>query len=39
MDFEYQEENVLAKVLLESGTKDVAVGSVCPSLDHEHDNL
>lgn len=28
MDFEYQEEGVIAKILLESGEKDVAVGSV-----------
>lgn len=28
MDFEFQEEGVLAKVLKESGEKDVAVGSV-----------
>ena len=29
MDFEYQEEGVLAKILMDSGSKDVAVGSVC----------
>ena len=29
MEFEFQEEGVLAKVLKESGEKDVAVGSVC----------
>ena len=28
MDFEFQEEGVLAKVLKESGEKDVAVGNV-----------
>lgn len=28
MDFEFQEEGVLAKVLKDSGTKDVAVGNV-----------
>lgn len=28
MDFEFQEEGVLAKVLKDSGEKDVAVGSV-----------
>jgi pyruvate dehydrogenase E2 component (dihydrolipoamide acetyltransferase) len=28
MDFEFQEEGVLAKILKESGEKDVAVGSV-----------
>lgn len=33
MDFEFQDEGVLAKVLKESGEKDVAVGSVrnCPT--------
>ena len=29
MDFEFQEEGILAKILKESGEKDVAVGSVC----------
>ena len=29
MDFEFQEEGVLARILKESGEKDVAVGSVC----------
>lgn len=29
MDFEFQEEGVLAKILKEQGEKDVAVGSVC----------
>ena len=29
MDFEFQEEGILAKVLKESGEKDVAIGSVC----------
>jgi hypothetical protein len=28
MDFEFQEEGVLAKILKDSGTKDVAVGNV-----------
>ena len=28
MDFEFQEEGILAKVLKDSGEKDVAVGSV-----------
>lgn len=28
MDFEYQEEGVLAKILKETGEKDVAVGNV-----------
>lgn len=28
MDFEFQEEGVIAKILKESGEKDVAVGSV-----------
>lgn len=32
MDFEFQEEGVLAKVLKDSGEKDVAVGSVSSSL-------
>ncbi len=29
MDFEFQEEGVLAKILKETGEKDVAVGYVC----------
>jgi pyruvate dehydrogenase E2 component (dihydrolipoamide acetyltransferase) len=29
MDFEFQEDGVLAKILKDSGTKDVAVGNVC----------
>ena len=29
MDFEFQEDGVLAKILKESGEKDVAVGNVC----------
>lgn len=29
MDFEFQEEGVLAKVLKETGEKDIAVGNVC----------
>jgi pyruvate dehydrogenase E2 component (dihydrolipoamide acetyltransferase) len=29
MDFEFQEEGVIAKVLKDSGAKDVPVGSVC----------
>lgn len=28
MDFEFQEEGILAKVLKESGEKDISVGSV-----------
>ena len=28
MDFEYQEEGLLAKILKDSGEKDVAIGSV-----------
>lgn len=32
MDFEFQEEGTVAKILKETGEKDVAVGSV--SLDH-----
>jgi pyruvate dehydrogenase E2 component (dihydrolipoamide acetyltransferase) len=34
MDFEFQEEGVVAKILKETGEKDVAVGNVshyCPS--------
>ena len=31
MDFEFQEEGVLAKILKESGEKDVAVGNVSPT--------
>ena len=33
MDFEFQEDGVLAKLLKESGEKDVAVGSVSISGD------
>lgn len=29
MDFEFQEEGTLAKILKDTGEKDVAVGSVC----------
>lgn len=29
MDFEYQEDGVFAKILRDSGSKDVAVGNVC----------
>ena len=29
MDFEFQEEGTFAKILKETGEKDVAVGSVC----------
>lgn len=32
MDFEFQEEGVLAKVLKDSGAKDIAVGSVSAPL-------
>ena len=32
MDFEFQEEGVIAKILKDSGAKDVAVGSVSPPL-------
>jgi pyruvate dehydrogenase E2 component (dihydrolipoamide acetyltransferase) len=32
MDFEFQEEGILAKVLKEAGEKDVSVGSVRVSL-------
>lgn len=34
MDFEFQEEGVLAKILLESGEKEVPVGTVCPVPSH-----
>jgi pyruvate dehydrogenase E2 component (dihydrolipoamide acetyltransferase) len=33
MDFEFQEEGVLAKILKDSGEKDVAVGNVSASVD------
>ena len=36
MDFEYQEEGVIAKILKESGEKDVAVGNAS-TLDREAD--
>ena len=44
MDFEFQEEGVLAKILKESGEKDVAVGNVskrqflinCHSANHNY---
>jgi pyruvate dehydrogenase E2 component (dihydrolipoamide acetyltransferase) len=32
MDFEFQEEGVLAKILQDSGSKDIAVGNVRESL-------
>lgn len=32
MDFEFQEEGILAKVLKDSGEKDVAVGNVWPCI-------
>lgn len=32
MDFEFQEEGVLAKILKETGEKEVAVGAVCVAL-------
>ena len=32
MDFEFQEEGVLAKILKDSGEKDVAVGNVSASI-------
>ena len=31
MDFEYQEEGYLAKILSETGSKDVSVGKVSPN--------
>ncbi len=33
MDFEFQEEGTLAKILKDSGEKDVAVGNVWPLRD------
>lgn len=32
MDFEFQEEGVLAKILKQSGEKDIAVGNVSPQM-------
>jgi pyruvate dehydrogenase E2 component (dihydrolipoamide acetyltransferase) len=37
MDFEFQEDGVLAKLLKESGEKDVAVGSVRGGIDMKSD--
>lgn len=34
MDFEFQEEGVLAKILKDSGSKDIAVGNVSPKLPY-----
>lgn len=34
MDFEFQEEGVIAKLLKDSGEKDVAVGNVCHGTPH-----
>jgi pyruvate dehydrogenase E2 component (dihydrolipoamide acetyltransferase) len=31
MDFEFQDEGKIAKILKPSGSKDVAVGNVCPA--------
>ncbi|RPA75706.1 pyruvate dehydrogenase [Ascobolus immersus RN42] len=39
MDFEYQEDGVLAKILLESGEKDVAVGSPIAVLVEEGEDI
>jgi pyruvate dehydrogenase E2 component (dihydrolipoamide acetyltransferase) len=36
MDFEFQEDGVIAKILKESGEKDVAVGSVSSSSSSPH---
>lgn len=36
MDFEFQEDGVLAKILKESGEKDIAVGNVCTTLSCVH---
>lgn len=38
MDFEFQEEGTLAKILKESGEKDVAVGNVC-FISHSPPNI
>lgn len=35
MDFEFQEEGIIAKVLKDAGEKDVPVGNVCPSYTRE----
>lgn len=35
MDFEFQEDGVLAKILEESGAKDIAVGHVSDLLSRE----
>jgi pyruvate dehydrogenase E2 component (dihydrolipoamide acetyltransferase) len=35
MDFEFQEEGVIAKILKDAGEKDIAVGSVSSSLFYE----
>ena len=32
MDFEFQEDGILAKILVPSGEKDVAVGNVSPHI-------
>ena len=34
MDFEFQDEGVLAKILKESGEKDITVGSVSTFFDY-----
>ncbi len=36
MDFEYQDEGVLAKILQDSGSKDVAIGNVRRSSSSPH---
>ena len=36
MDFEFQEEGVIAKILKETGEKDVAVGNVCLVMPQSH---
>lgn len=37
MDFEFQEDGVLAKILKQAGEKDVAVGNVCTPLFIDND--
>ena len=39
MDFEFQEEGVIAKLLKESGEKDIAVGNVGCALCFHHSPL
>jgi len=39
MDFEFQEEGILAKILKDSGEKDIAVGNVCYSRPMQKGNM